>query len=160
MVIVCLGVLLVAVLVITGKIQILVVLSSSMQPTFTAGDVIITVDTPVSLLKTNDIITYHSPDNTNQLVTHRIVHTINTNTGLAFQTKGDANEQPDRDMVSADKVVGRMVVSIPYVGAVAQVSRSSVGYVLLVLIPGIFVISAEVYSIVKKEKRKQEQITQ
>jgi signal peptidase len=142
---------LVAIMVLTGMLQVLVVLSGSMQPTFTAGDVIVTVDTPVHSLQVNDIITYWSPDNMKSLVTHRIVNIINDSQGLAFQTKGDANEGVDQYVVPAELVVGRMVLTIPYVGHVASISHSFIGFLLLVLAPGIVVIGAEVVNIVKKK---------
>ena len=134
-------------------LQVLVVLSGSMQPTFTAGDVIVTVDTPVHSLQVNDIITYRSPDNPKSLMTHRIVNIIKDSQGLTFQTKGDANENPDQYVVSSKLVVGRMVLTIPYVGYVAQVSHSFIGFLLLVLTPGTVVICAEVVSIVKERKK-------
>ncbi|HWR27661.1 MAG TPA: signal peptidase I [Candidatus Thermoplasmatota archaeon] len=143
---------LVAMMVLTGMLQVLIVLSGSMQPTFNAGDVILTVDTPVRSLKVNDIITYWSPDNMKSLVTHRIVTISKDSQGLSFQTKGDANEGVDQYVVPAELVVGRMVLTIPYVGHVASISHSFLGFLLLVLAPGIVVISAEVLSIVKKEK--------
>lgn len=145
---------LVALLVLTGMLQVFVVLSGSMQPTFTAGDVIVTVDTPVHSLQVNDIITYRSPDNMKSLVTHRIVNIIKDSQGLTFQTKGDANEDPDQYVVSSELVVGRMMFTIPYVGHVAMISHSFLGFLLLVLAPGTVVICAEVMSIVKKEKMK------
>jgi signal peptidase len=138
----------------TGMLQILVVLSGSMQPTFTAGDVIVTVDTPVHSLQVNDIITYRSPDNPKSLMTHRIVNILHDGRVLAFQTKGDANEDPDQYVVSSKLIVGRMVLTIPFVGYLAQISHSFLGFLLLVLAPGTVVICAEVVSIVKKEKRK------
>ncbi len=142
---------LVAILVLAGMLQVLVVLSGSMQPTFAAGDVILTVDTPVRSLQVNDIITYWSPDNMKSLVTHRIVNISEDGQGLSFQTKGDANEGVDQYVVPAELVVGRMALTIPYVGHVAQVSHSFLGFLLLVLAPGIVVIGAEVVSIVKKK---------
>jgi len=142
---------LVALLVLTGMLQVFVVLSGSMQPTFTAGDVIVAVDTPVRSLQVNDIITYWSPDNMKSLVTHRIVNISKDSQGLSFQTKGDANEGVDQYVVPAELVVGRMVLTIPYVGHVASISHSFLGFLLLVLAPGIVVISAEVFSIVKKK---------
>jgi signal peptidase I len=145
---------LVARLVLTGMLQVFVVLNGTMQPTLHAGDVIITVDTPAHSLQINDIITYLSPDNRNILVTHRIVNVIKGDQVLRFQTKGDANEDPDSYVVSSDLVVGRMILRIPYVGYVASVSHSFLGFLLLVLAPGIVVICGEVFSIVKKEKIK------
>jgi signal peptidase len=135
-------------------LQILVVLSGSMQPTLHAGDVIITVNTPVRSLQVNDIITYRSPDNAKSLVTHRIINIHDDGQVLTFKTKGDANEDPDQYVVSSDLVVGSMVLSVPYVGYVASISHSFIGFLLLVLAPGIVVICGEVVSIVKKEKSK------
>jgi signal peptidase len=146
--------LLVAITVLTGMLQILVVLSGSMQPTLHAGDVIITVNTPVRSLQVNDIITYRSPDNAKSLVTHRIINIHDDGQVLTFKTKGDANEDPDQYVVSSDLVVGSMVLSVPYVGYVASISHSFIGFLLLVLAPGIVVICGEVVSIVKKEKSK------
>jgi signal peptidase I len=142
---------LVALLVLIGMLQVFVVLSGSMQPTFHAGDVIVTVDAPVRSLQVKDIITYRSPDTMKSLVTHRIVTIIKDNQGLAFQTKGDANEGVDQYVVSSELVVGRMVLTIPYVGHVASISHSFIGFLLLVRAPGIVVIGAEVFSIVKKK---------
>jgi len=85
-------------------------------------------------------------------VTHRIVNISKNNQGLVFQTKGDANEEPDQYVVSSELVVGRMVLTIPYVGHVASISHSFLGFLLLVLAPGIVVIGAEVVSIIKKKK--------
>jgi signal peptidase I len=134
---------LVALLVLTGMLQVFVVLSGSMQPTFTAGDVILTVDTPVHSLQVNDNITYRSPDTMKSLVTHRIVTIIKDSQGPTLQTKGDANEDVDQYVVSSEMVVGRMVLTILYVGYVASISHSFLGFLLLVLAPGIVVIGVK-----------------
>jgi signal peptidase I len=105
--------------------------------------------------------THHSAENTDEeektisgyLVTHRIVGRINGECGTAFQTKGDANEGVDQYLVSSDLVVGRMVFAIPYIGYVASISHSFLGFLFLVLAPGSIVICAEVASIKKKEKK-------
>ncbi len=147
---------LVAVMVLAGFLQVFVVLSDSMQPTFTAGDVIVTVDTPARLLRVNDVITYRSPENRDCFVTHRIVNISNNREVLSFQTKGDANEQWDQYDVTFDKIVGRMVVTIPLIGYLASLSHSVLGFLFLVLAPGIVVICGEIYSIVRKEKKSNE----
>ena len=145
---------LIACLIITGTLQILVVLSGSMQPTLHAGDIIITQETPIQTLHINDIITYRSPENTKNLVTHRIVNIINDNHVLTFQTKGDANKDPDHYVVASDRIVGRMILIIPYAGYIAQISHSFIGYILLILTPGTIVICTEVIRIAKNVKIK------
>jgi len=84
-------------------------------------------------------------------VTYRIVTIIKDSQGLAFQTKGDANEGVDQYVVSSELVVGRMVFAIPYIGHVASISHSFLGFLFLVLIPGVVIICGEVVSIVKKK---------
>jgi signal peptidase len=57
---------------------------------------------------------------------------------LYFQTKGDANEEPDPSLVSAkgDKME-KVVFHIPYLGFVAQFMKSGYAFPALVGIPAI-----------------------
>ncbi|WP_317987381.1 hypothetical protein [Haloprofundus halobius] len=54
---------------------------------------------------------------------------------LSFVTKGDANEKVDPSPVAAGSIVGRVVVTLPYVGYVSTFADTSVGFVALVLVP-------------------------
>jgi hypothetical protein len=58
-------------------------------------------------------------------------------------------------VVSSELVVSRMILSIPYVGHAASISHSFIGFLRLVLAPGIVVNCGEVVSIVRKEKMSQ-----
>ena len=83
------------------------VLTSSMEPTIDAGDVVYTYDT--GNYNEGDVITYRRDG---RLVTHRV---IAADAG-SFRTKGDASDSPDRYLVSEEMIVGKVVLHLPYLG--------------------------------------------
>jgi signal peptidase len=59
-----------------------------------------------------------------------------------FVTKGDANEERDRGTVSHDRVIGKVVFVIPFIGHLIQFANTQTGFLALVLTPiALFVIS-------------------
>ncbi|OYC97735.1 signal peptidase I [Microbacterium sp. Yaish 1] len=105
----------------------LTVLSGSMEPTFSAGDVIVvagadpaTVCTDVSI---GSIVTFFPEPNDPTLVTHRVVgKTIGSfadGTDCRLITQGDANTTADAP-VSPEQVRGTFLYGIPGVGWIRQ----------------------------------------
>jgi signal peptidase len=72
-----------------------------------------------------------------------------TETGgeVAFETKGDANEDPDSAPVPASNVLGAVAFSIPYIGYVVQFTDSATGFTLLVVLPFALLAVSEVWSL-------------
>ena len=105
-------------------VQVGVVLSGSMTPTFKAGDAVLIQPRPApGDLRAGQVITYRSPGE-DRLTTHRIHALIDRPDGLFLQTKGDANPAPDANFTPASAVVGIMGRSIPNAGtAVAFYSQ-------------------------------------
>lgn len=99
------------------------VLSGSMEPAFSAGDMILITEEPE--YEIGDVVTYQMGE---QTVTHRI---IGVEDGL-FCLQGDANNAPDIDLVDPSRVLGRQVAVIPYVGWLASFLKTPAGIVLLV----------------------------
>ena len=93
-----------------------VVYSGSMVPTLGVGS--LTVDRSVSSrdVRVGDVITFADPYVHGRLVTHRIVRIFHTKNGLAYRTKGDANEARDPWTIRLPNRVGRVAYSIPYAG--------------------------------------------
>ena len=90
------------------------VLSGSMRPTIQPGDLVIAQRVRASALHVGDVIGFLPPDDAAPRV-HRIVMTGSDEEGLIFQTKGDANQNPDAVQVrlrSADRVI----YTIPLLG--------------------------------------------
>jgi len=112
---------------VVGADESYVVLSGSMEPTLSPGDVVI-VDATATV-GVGDIITYDTGDQVP--TTHRV---IDERDG-GYQTKGDANENVDSGLVAFESVIGRTIITIPFVGYVILWANSPVGYVLLVVVP-------------------------
>lgn len=115
-----------------------VVLSGSMEPMLSPGDVVIVDGSgPV---RVGDVITYDSGDAVP--VTHRVVGVEDG----AFVTQGDANSNPDVGTVTRADVLGRVVLTIPVIGHVVLWVQTPLGYVALVVVPLALLLGGELRS--------------
>ena len=120
-------------------------ISNSMTPDFTAGGLVVTQPVEPTDIEVGDIITYGSPID-GKMVTHRVIE-VKEHNPLLFQTKGDANEDPDSYLVPAQNVVGRVYFHVPQLGYFTQFVKSHLGLILLLLIPGLIIILMETRNI-------------
>ena len=104
----------------------LVVTSGSMEPTFSAGDMIVIRQEEDYGL--GDIVTFRLSGG--ELVTHRIVGSVEG----SFITKGDANNTEDDDLLDPGQIVGKLVTYIPAVGSFLLFLRTPVGLCALVVV--------------------------
>jgi signal peptidase len=104
-----------------------VVLSGSMEPALSPGDVVI-VDASAPV-RVGDVITYAA--GAGAPTTHRVVGTVDG----GYETKGDANENVDAGVVAPDATLGRVVLVIPLIGHVILWANTPAGYVALIVIP-------------------------
>ena len=120
-----------------------VIYSGSMQPTVKVGSLLLTRPVDVEDLRVGDVITYRSPGNHTTL-THRIVSIRQQDGDWVFQTKGDANPEPDPREVILRGQVTKMAFGIPYLGYVVDFARSTAGIALFLLVPaaGLVLIQA------------------
>jgi signal peptidase len=140
--------------VIQGSLHFLTVLSGSMSPSINAGDVVVTQEQSSSSIITGDIITFQESNNQNKLVTHRVVNISERNNTLFFETKGDANQGKDQQLVSENELVGKVIFTIPYLGYLPNFVKSPTGFLLLIVIPGILLITSESRKIYQNVKQK------
>jgi signal peptidase len=73
----------------------LTVLSGSMRPTFSPGDVVVVTRERAQDLRVGDVISYHVPVGDRQVETHRVVRIIRRLPTPIVVTKGDANDHVD-----------------------------------------------------------------
>lgn len=99
-----------------------VVLSGSMEPEFSEGDLIIVKECQ-SYAK-GDIVVYQDR---NILVVHRIINVD----GETITTKGDANNVAD-EPVSVSAVKGKVLFWIPYAGIVVECLKSPLGIICII----------------------------
>lgn len=120
----------------------LIVTSGSMEPLLSAGDAAIIDQVPAEQLRANDVITYQGYG-TERLTTHRIVKPVHLESGLHFQTQGDANAAPDPHLAPAEGVVGRYVGGIPDVGRFLLVLEQPNARLIIVGVPAMLTLIAE-----------------
>ena len=98
------------------KYRPLAIMSNSMVPIFSRGDMVIVKNidkNTIQKLSINDIIEYRLDEH---IVVHRIIE-IEENDGLLyFKTKGDNNNAPDVKYVSESQITGIVKMSIPKIG--------------------------------------------
>ena len=98
------------------KYQPIAVLTYSMVPTFTRGDVVVInklSDVEKIGLKKGDIIQYKRKDT---MVIHRIIDIVDGNDERGYILQGDNNNSEDPFIVYDNQVVGKEVFSIPKLG--------------------------------------------
>ncbi len=71
------------------------VLSGSMRPTFSPGDMVIVTPEPVSSVRVGHVISYKVPIGAHQVETHRVVRILQGGEHPVVQTRGDANNAND-----------------------------------------------------------------
>ena len=115
------------------------VLSGSMEPALKVGGIIVTKPERLENIQVGDIITFQAE--LGPKVTHRVVDIVEMEGKPHFQTKGDANEEPDPNFVSSkgDKM-RKVVFHLPYLGFVAQFMKSKLAFLVFVGIPAIILI--------------------
>ena len=99
----------------------MIVLTESMQSEIPKGSLVITKTVDPQSLQIGDDITYMANQTTS--VTHRVVGITENyeNTGQrAFQTQGIMNREPDKQLVPAVNVVGKVVFHSEVLGTVAS----------------------------------------
>lgn len=108
-------------------LQVYVVLSPSMEPHYKTGSIIYVKSVDTEKLEKGDVITFSFSESVT--ATHRIEEVVvDEETGArSFWTKGDANEERDKAPVSADRVIGSPLFSIPYLGYLASYIQSPPG---------------------------------
>ena len=104
----------------------LVVTSGSMEPAFSAGDMIVIRQEEDYGL--GDIVTFRLSGG--ELVTHRIVGSVEG----SFITKGDANNTEDDELLDPGRIVGKLVTYLPAVGSFMLFLRTPVGMFALVVL--------------------------
>jgi signal peptidase I len=79
----------------TGWYRPVTVLSGSMQPAFSPGDMVVVTPEPVSSVRVGQVITYRIPVGDHHVQSHRVIAVIRRDGQVAVRTKGDANATAD-----------------------------------------------------------------
>lgn len=125
------------------------VATDSMSPTFRSGDLILIRKCDTDRLASGDIVTFHTIiNNEYTLNTHRIVEIQETNGLRTYVTKGDNNAIADVRMISDGDIVGRYVGRLPGFGRVMDFLSSSLGFLLVIVLPLLVFFIYQVYHLI------------
>ena len=117
---------------ITGNLRVFTVQSGSMEPAIGTGSLIFVI--PSDSYDTGDIITKKVADS-KTTITHRVIEKVDKDGKTYLRTKGDANEGADMEPTPMGDVVGKTLLTVPYLGYPVSFARTIPGTILLVIIP-------------------------
>lgn len=109
--------------------RIYIVDSGSMSPTIKQDSMIIVKEMNPEGIITGDVITYYGHNKASR-ITHRVIEIQNR--GESFITKGDANDTDDPMPLEGEKLIGKVVYIIPFIGKVFRFLSTKLGIALLI----------------------------
>lgn len=146
-----------------------IVRSDSMHEQFAAGDIIFIKQTEVDAvydLAPGTIITFYSidPDLYGETVTHMIREKTVYDGQVAYVTYGTTTGADDPYPALASQIIGTYSFRLPKMGYFFQFIRTPAGYVVVILIPFLFLIGLNLTHFIKLivayRREKQQQATE
>ncbi|WP_100333263.1 signal peptidase I [Bacillus alkalisoli] len=131
----------------TGKLNVAIVLSDSMKPTISAGDLLISKSSKEKSINIGDIVTFE--DNTGVTVTHRVVDIKND----SVMTKGDAVAYHNTELVDSSSIKSTYVAHVPYLGYVISWIASPWGFIIFYIVPVWYISYALLKKFILKPKK-------
>ena len=128
------------------------VVSGSMEPTYSVGDLIYVKEVDTSKIEIGDAITFVLNDDL-VVATHRVV-AIDAEQ-QHFYTKGDANADADKNPVHFKNVVGVPQFSIPLLGYVSDFIQNPPGMYITVGVGILLIVAVFLPDAFVKDKKKE-----
>lgn len=94
------------------------VVSGSMEPAIPTGSLAYIREARPEDIQEGEVIAFYGGRDRTAVITHRVVEN-NTLMGQ-FTTKGDANEKEDINPAAYEDFIGKLVLSIPFLGELAR----------------------------------------
>lgn len=136
------------------------IVSGSMEPTINVYDVIINskIDDNEKI-KVNDVVTFTSTstNTAGMTITHRVVGVRNLDDGsLCYVTRGDNNTNEDTNCVARKNIIGKVSAVIPQLGRIQFFLASKFGWLLVIVIPALYIVVKDVLKIIRLSKKNEE----
>ena len=128
----------------TGLYRPETVLSGSMKPYFSPGDMIIVTPEKARDVRVGQVISYHIPVGDHHVQTHRVVRVVRAGDHPIVRTKGDANNARDPWAARLDgSTAWRVRLVVPKLGWMVTWLRDPLVRLLTVFVaPGLFALVA------------------
>jgi signal peptidase I len=104
---------------------------SSMEPAIHLGSAMVLEPVVPDALQVGDVVSMRIKE-ANAIFTHRVISVVDRPDGRWVQTKGDANAEPDPTLVPASAIIGRVVVSFPWMGYLLAVLAIPSGVIFVI----------------------------
>lgn len=106
-----------------------VIMSGSMEPTIMTKDAIVTkqIDEP----QVGDVVAF---ENGNIITVHRIIKAEEQENQIVYQTQGDNNNTPDKQLLKKEQIKGKVQVVIPHLGGIILFLQSNIIFVVFAFI--------------------------
>ncbi len=127
------------------------VISGSMEPKYSMGDLIYVKSVDTSTIEEGDVITFVLNEDL-VVATHRVVSVDKEN--QHFYTKGDANQTPDAAPVHFKNVIGVPQFSIPLLGYVSDFIQNPPGMYITIGIGVVLIIAVFLPDLLGKKKKE------
>ncbi len=128
-----------------------VVVSGSMEPAIPTGSIIYTFAN--SFYSKGDIIAFNTED---KVVSHRVLGITTVGNEIYYETKGDANDSRDQNLVARSDVVGATFLFVPYLGKLVMAFKTPIGFATGIVLPALLFVLLELWNI----KREIEKMTE
>ena len=119
------------------------VLSGSMEPTISTGDVIVVKTISPLEAKVGDVVSFRDPENAERLLSHRVIQMRVMPEGVAFVTKGDANTGVERWQIARNGTIGKAEYHVPKIGYLTNRLGSKFGRLAFLVLPLILLAGLE-----------------
>ena len=131
-----------------------IIVSQSMTPVIKVNDAIITKRVDPKEIEVGDVVTYYSenPQYPGIMITHRVIEKNQVDGEYYFVTKGDYNQVADPLTVKESQVYGKVVMRIPKIGFIQVILSNYMGWVLLIGVPALGVVSYDIVKLFEKLK--------
>lgn len=129
--------------------QVFNVISGSMEPTYSVGDLIYVKSVDVNSIEVGDPITFVLNEDL-VVATHRVVEIDSEN--KHFYTKGDANDTVDASPVHFNNVIGVPNFSIPLLGYVSDFIQHPPGTYITIAVGTAAIILVFLPDLINKKK--------
>lgn len=149
----------------TGRIptlfnhSVFIILTDSMTPELSPGDVILVEHVDPSEIKNGDYVTYNgaSGDYAGKVITHKVVQEPNfVNGKFYYQTQGIKSGAPLDPEISEDELIGRCVTKLTVVTFFYKIFSNTFGFIFLIVVPLIGMLIMQFIQLINDNKAEEE----
>ena len=124
-----------------------------MEPAIPTGSLVYVQPTEPGDIVEDEVIAFYGADNSGSIITHRVVS--NSEVMGQFITKGDANATNDMNPIPYSNYIGKVVKSIPKIGALAQSLTGPTGKIAAGSMIGLAIV-LEILGVITDRRRREE----